>query len=487
METGPLMDLERAIWNRLPLRPPPEQLESQTSYLTRLAEANGFQSINEVGALAGGTNFSKRPDYPATAYSGLAQITGIPEAKWLERTFFYLVQHFGCPMNPHALHHFLAASLAPSLRYCPLCLAEHTPPYFSLLWRILQLPGCLEHGVYLLHQCGHCQSPLSLFTRPPQQTLCPTCQGDLRICKPSPLSNNDRESTVIRTNDLQMLLTPSPREHSPEQAKLIGRRFQVLRQGRDLWTSEVASFLDRDHSVIRAIDYANGERQAHLDDYIQYADVLGYSLCEIFDEGALQDLIVPFSEEQVLDQVIRAIRQLEARGKPIRPGPIADLIGTTARRLQQYPRVKKLLKRCETNQQRVIFLLDPRLEDELVKRLEQTLQQLEQNGEPVVLKHVCDLVGLTYSAMIRKHPRVRMLFHEYQKNRVSRYHSPPVNEDTKVQQVQAAINLLVSQGEAVTFMRIRQIAKLTQGQLRRSPRVKALLAQYIKRWQEKVS
>src|SRR5216110_1809500 len=96
METGPWINRERAIWKMLPLRPPPKVLESQTSYLTRLAEANGFQSINEVGALAGGMNFSKRPDYPATAYSGLAQITGIPEAEWFERTFFYLIQHFGC-------------------------------------------------------------------------------------------------------------------------------------------------------------------------------------------------------------------------------------------------------------------------------------------------------------------------------------------------------------------------------------------------------
>ena len=485
METGPSMDRERAIWKVLPLRPPPQVLESQTSYLTRLAEANGLQSINEVGALAGGMNFSKRPDYPAPVYTGLARITGISEEQWFERTFFHLVQHFGCAMNPRALHNFLAGSLAPSLRYCPICLVEHTS--YSLLWRFLVLPGCIEHGVRFLDQCGHCRAPLPLFKSVPQLMRCPTCQWDLRSGIPSPLGDDDGELTDRRTKDLKMLLAPSPIPQTPEQAMLIGRRFQMLRLQRDLWTSEVADLLGQDHSLVRSIDYVNRSSRANLDDYIQYADVLGFSLCEIFDKESLEDLNVPFSEEQLLDQVIVAIRQLQDRGKPIRPGPIADLIGTTARRLRQYPRVKKLLNRCETKLKRVIFLPDPKLENELVKLVQQILEQLEQSGEPLILQHVCDSVGLTYSAMVGKSPRVRTLFREFQRNQSKRYYSPPVDEEVKVQQVQAAVNFLVSHGEAVTFKRIRQIARLTQEQLRRSPRVKALLAQYIKRWQEKVS
>src|SRR6266496_2801906 len=122
------VDREHAIWKVLPLHPRPQPLESMTSYITRLAEANGLQSINELGALAGGMRLSslkRRPDYPASAYSGLAQITGHPEERWLDMTFFHLVQHFGRSMHPNPLHRFLAGSLAPCLRYCPSCLAEH--------------------------------------------------------------------------------------------------------------------------------------------------------------------------------------------------------------------------------------------------------------------------------------------------------------------------------------------------------------------------
>jgi len=494
VETEPWVDRERAIWKLLPLHPQPQLLESLTSYLTRLAEANGLQSINELGALAGGMTFyrlkgswSASLEYPTPAYSGLAQITGYPEERWLRMTFFHLVQHFGRSMHPHPLHRFLAGSLASSLRYCPICLAEHTPAYYSLLWRFLVLPGCIEHGVRFLDQCGHCASPLPLLRRIPQLTTCPTCQRDLRTCLPDRLSGDVLEPTDRHTTDLTMLLTPRHRPLEKEQAKLIGKRFQFLRQRRGLWIPEVASLMGRDASIVQDIDHIGRFRQASLDDYMRYAEILGYSLREIFDEQSLQELLAPVSEARLLDQVEAVIHQLKARGKPVLPGSIGDFMGMTVRRLKQYPRLRKLLNRCETERKQEIFLLDSQREEELVKQLEQTLKRLEARGEPIVLQHVCDLVGLTYSWMVKKYPRIRALFHHYQQNRSGRCLSPRLDEEEKVQQVQAAITLLVSHGEPVTLRRIRQIVRLTQKQLRCSPRVKALLAQYTEKWQGEAS
>ena len=494
MEPASLFDPQRSIWKVLPLRPQPEPLESITGYITRLAEANGLQSINELGALAGGMIFYIRhafwrtsPDYPAPPYPGLAQLTGYPEEQWLRMTFFYLVQYFGRSTHPRPLHKFLAGSLVTSLRYCPLCLAEHNPAYHSLLWRFLVLPGCIEHGVRFLDQCSHCGSPLSLLRLIPQLTTCPTCQGDLRSGIPSRLSSDVLELTARRTNDLKMLLSPGQKLLEQGQAELIGKRFQFLRQQRGLWISEVAHLLGRDVSIVRDIDSVSRFRQANLSDYIQYADVLEYSLCEIFDEQSLQGLVEPFSEEQLLEQVARAIHQLKARGKPVLPGSVGDLVGITRNRLKQYPRVKKLLTRCEKERRQAIFQVDLKREEELIKQIEQTLKQLEAREEPIVLQHVCDLVGLPYASMVRKYPRIRALFREYQKNRSEHRRSPRRDEEAKVQQVQAAINMLVSHGEPVTLKRIRQIVKLTQRQLRCSSRVKALLAPYVEKWQGEAS
>ena len=211
MGTELWVDHKQAIWNVLPLHPQPQPLESITSYITRLAEANGLQSINELGALVGGMTFSslkKNPDYPTVSYPGLAHISGHCEDRWLDMTFFHLIQYFGQSLHPSVLHQFLTGSIATSFRYCPVCLAEHTPAYYSLLWRFLLLPGCSEHGVRFLDQCGHCRSPLPLWRRTPQLTRCPTCQGDLRTGLPDRLSSDDVEPTDKRTSDLKMLLTP---------------------------------------------------------------------------------------------------------------------------------------------------------------------------------------------------------------------------------------------------------------------------------------
>src|ERR1700682_5179026 len=101
--------------------------------------------------------------------------------------------------------------------------------------------------------------------------------------------------------------------------------------------------------------------------------------------------------------------------------------------------------------------LAPLREEGLVKQIEETLRQLEACGEPIVLQHVCDLVGISYSWIVKKSPRIRGLLREYQKTRASRALSPRLDEEAKDQRVQAAGLLLVSQGEAVTLRRIRQI------------------------------
>ena len=490
MGTEPWSDRSHSIWNLLPLHPRPEALESITGYITRLAEANGLQSINELGALVGGMRLSslkKNPDYPTVVYPGLAHLTGHSEDVWLDMTFFHLIQYFGVSMNTYALHRFLAGSFATHLRYCPVCLAERTPTYYSLLWRFLLLPGCSEHGVRFLDQCGHCGSLIPIFRPVPQLTRCPFCRGDLRTCKPARLGSDEGEPTEQRTRDLSMLLTPGHWPLWEEQAKLIGRRFQVLRQQRDLWIPEVAQRLGRETSIIRDIDYVSRFRKASLKDYMQYAALLRYSFCEIFDEQSLEALAEPMGEEGVLELVETAIRQCQARGKAVLSGRIGDLVGTTGSRLKQYPRVKKLLDRYEAQRKQEAPSLDPLREDGLVKQIEETLRRLEACSEPIVLQHVCDLVGISYSWIVKKSPRIRELFREYQKNRASRGLSPRLDEEAKVQRVQAAINMLVSRGEPVTLKRLRQMVRLTQKQLRRSPRIRGLLAPYTGKWQREAS
>lgn len=144
METEQWVDRERAIWKVLPLHPQPQLLESFTSYLIRLAEANGLQSIRELVALVGSPQRRREslynsPDYPAPSfYAGLAHITGCPEERLQQTTFDSLVRRFGRSMYPHALHQFRRRE--PGLLFALLsCMFSRVRPSFLLA--ALAIPG----------------------------------------------------------------------------------------------------------------------------------------------------------------------------------------------------------------------------------------------------------------------------------------------------------------------------------------------------------
>jgi len=302
METAEF-EASHAIWKRLPLHPLPEPFESMTSYLIRLAEANGLRSLRQMVALLGIPrrrleNVCISPDYPTSShYGGLAQITGYPEERFLPLTFHFLIQRFGYSLHPTALHRFLKSSLASSLRYCPACLATSDPPYYSLLWRFLVLPGCIEHRGYFLDQCGHCGSFLPLLPLTPQLAKCPRCQGDLRMCQQKSLSEEVLLSTYRHTQDLKKLLSPVQSPLPEVRAKIVGKHCMALRQCQDLSITELARLSGQDLSVILAIEQVDHFAKASLSDYIQYADALSLSLTEILDADRLRAFLIPPSEE----------------------------------------------------------------------------------------------------------------------------------------------------------------------------------------------
>lgn len=342
MDTEQWAAHRHSLWKTLPLHPHPQPLESLTGYMIRLAEANGFKSTKQLLALAGlppskSASWYRFPDYPVPSYcAGLAQLTGCPEERLHHLTFVPLVQHFGHATNPHHLRQFLARSLASSLRYCSSCLASHSTPYYSLLWRFLILPGCATHGVYLLDQCGHCGSNLPLLCSLPQLLKCPMCQGDLRTSSAVRLSDQDLQATKLYTQVLSMLLSPIPRLQDRAQAKVIGKHCMALRQRRDLSITEVAQLSGQDLSVIIDIEQVSHRRRANFDDYIRYVHALSCSLLEVFDRDRLQEVLIPPSDEQVFKQIESAVQQLTRRGEPVTKKNIRNLVGLETACLGQY-------------------------------------------------------------------------------------------------------------------------------------------------------
>ncbi len=304
------------IWQQLPLHPQPASLESVTSYITRLTQANGLQSIAELATLAGlnhnWQSLRSFPDGSITNALGLTTLTGCTRTDLDAMTFLPLGRHFGRANSTLTLRRFLEGSLASYLRYCPLCLAEHDFLYYRLPWRFPILSGCLTHRCQFLDRCGHCNALLPHLPSSPQMATCLACHKDLRTCQPLYLSDDELRQITKRTTDLIFLLRSSmqPSEDNPRAA--IGKRYTFLRQRKGLSLQEVASLMEKDPKTLLEIEYAEIQKKATFLDYLQYADLLGYSLNEIF---SVTNPSPPLNENVLLAQVDEALQNRPEVGK----------------------------------------------------------------------------------------------------------------------------------------------------------------------------
>jgi hypothetical protein len=168
-------------FDTLPLHPPPQLLESFTSYLLRVAESNVIHSVDELVALCFPDQNRRITrevgDYPPLSLKALSAATVTTVPTLLATTFYHLVAKFGRSTHPQAASRFLGGSLAGYLRYCPACLVEHT--YYTLPWRFLALSGCVEHRCLLHDACGWCGKSIPLTLAPLKISICPYCWGDL--------------------------------------------------------------------------------------------------------------------------------------------------------------------------------------------------------------------------------------------------------------------------------------------------------------------
>jgi TniQ len=313
METDEMLNLEHPLWKLLPLHPQPCWLESLSSYLTRLAEANGLKSRNEIAALAGihrgRPSWRFAADYPSPSLERIACLVGCSEATLLDTTFFHLARHFGHPTRLGAIQKFFQGSLSSTLRYCPCCLADHATAYYRLLWRFLAVAGCHKHGCLLLPECGHCHIPIPLHSLVPHLTRCPACQRDLRACEALLLSHKE-EQGLTRVREIEMLLMPAHWAPEITSALVMGRGLMFLRQSKHLTLDEAANFLERKEQVIVAMEHGHWYGNATFLDYLRYTDFLDCSLSELVEATLLARRIEPQRTSR-LDELAHLVQSEE--------------------------------------------------------------------------------------------------------------------------------------------------------------------------------
>lgn len=182
-----------------PAHPAPLPDELLSSWLVRLAAANGIKLQTLSWMLFGNTNSPWNRDSDRSApkwlVSTLSKQTGIPYRTILKTTLLsYNRRLYPTPRYAGQQRWIITVRNHGMVRqgfgqqFCPQCLAEDTTPYFRKQWRIALFTYCPKHQVELHDACPECGTPINHFRgdfgRELKEALpmhsCHQCEMDLR-------------------------------------------------------------------------------------------------------------------------------------------------------------------------------------------------------------------------------------------------------------------------------------------------------------------
>lgn len=202
----------------LPLRPNPYPGECLSGYLLRLADLNGYGIFwDMVGDLfptwdAPQQIHKLKWEYPMKDWGRIPLRTGLTPAELTRLTVASWVGKFRIlPDLNHSIYlspgHFLKSLMNPVLRVCPFCLQSQ--PYLRLIWRLLPVTVCLEHGCLLQDRCSACGAMLTPVSQDHRHLRCPTCGADLRSLSTTMASQDILDVQRHRQDDFYFLLDPT--------------------------------------------------------------------------------------------------------------------------------------------------------------------------------------------------------------------------------------------------------------------------------------
>ena len=432
-------EVVQPTWQRLPLHPPPQPLESQTSYFLRVAEANGLQTVGDLGRLANNTYLFRlmqaHPDLVHLHMPEFSSLTGCTSEDLDALTLFSIGRHLvrtrslTRARSRMSVERFLEGSLALHLGYCPVCLAEQKRPYYLLLWRFLSLAGCPVHKIQLLDQCGHCGRRLTYVEEIPKIGVCSSCHKDLRTCLAPKLREDEVVQVGRKYDDLAFLLGNTPTALDEDVEKYLrGENWSTglaycyadLRTRRGLTLQGVATHLGIDPLTLLAIETPGISQRATLQACLAYADLLETSFSGLVYASASRryQTSTETSENRLLAQVDKVMVEMlrQSFRSPIRglpqnlpgAGRIAEAVGVKVRSLKHYPRINGRLTAWRQLGDRIKAAKNHERERELVWLVKSVIGQLERQHIEPDQSAIARLAGVS-SQTLRNYPDVEAL------------------------------------------------------------------------------
>lgn len=277
----------------LPCRPAPYEDECLSSYLLRLADANGaanfatfIRTLFPLWPTGRGVNIL-RWEYPEPDWDELPRRTQLPRERLDRMTLLPWVAKFrelpleagGLPFRPGQM---LRGIVRPTLQVCPLCLQEK--PYRRLLWRLQFVTACVVHGCYLQDTCHACGKLLPVVSSNQQHLHCGHCGNDLRRLPILAASGELLAEEAKQQPDWEYLLNPAVSLINESEAiadcglpRMIGLKLRYLRYQTGLTTAELSQQIQPSASQIKNAEHGWQKRRVPLTLYLSYLKGLGFS------------------------------------------------------------------------------------------------------------------------------------------------------------------------------------------------------------------
>lgn len=174
--------------HRWPRFPRPREDELLSSWIARLAIANGVKASTVVKQTSllinGGTLRSIDYIQRESLLDCAAALVGVTAAKLWKTTLTEYLLHLSV-IDTKRHQNLLLLGLAQCkkerffLQYCPLCLQDS--PHFRRLWRLSCIVACPIHRVALHDRCFSCGAPINVFGNDEKDKRIPY-QGEICIC-----------------------------------------------------------------------------------------------------------------------------------------------------------------------------------------------------------------------------------------------------------------------------------------------------------------
>src|SRR5690606_5682716 len=346
--------VETPYFEALPVHPQPTPMESLTSYLTRIAQANHLKSVDALSVVL--FPFQSRrttrtyADFPPTNWDNLTKAVVSTMPQLLQTTFYHVGAKFGRSVKPQPLSRFLRGAIADKFRFCPKCIAERG--YYSLTWRFQLLPGCIEHGCKLIDKCTECGNAVPFLAAPLEIGICPSCGRDLSQLPAFQLSSTELQKASKLDDDLRFLLTPHPNEGEAKQTITeLGLRLVAMRFEKGASITQLSSAIGVSPNMIEGIEHGKiALRGASFLGYKQYADAMDVSLKELFLDTSKARLKTTDNKVLLMAKVNHALEMLQSTRKTITQRAVAETAGVSTGALYWYPEIIEYIRQAQIEQ-----------------------------------------------------------------------------------------------------------------------------------------